>query len=94
VKLRAGALVMGCLACLPAAHSAEEPVDPVLLEFLGSVDSEDKHWHEYLARTDIEQVAKQHRASHETSEPHADAPPPKEPPVNPQPSSSPPVNQK
>jgi hypothetical protein len=32
--------------------------DPGLLEFLGSVDSEDKAWHDYLARTDIDQVAK------------------------------------
>ena len=29
-----------------------------LLEFLGSVDSEDKDWHDYLARTDIDQVAR------------------------------------
>ena len=34
------------------------PVDDGLLEFLGSVDSEDKDWHDYLAGTDIDQVAR------------------------------------
>ena len=50
-----GALHAGC------SHAADEPVDPGLLEFLGSVDTEDKDWHEYLARTDIDQVAKRRR---------------------------------
>jgi len=36
---------------------AAEPPDDGLLEFLGSVDSEDKDWHDYLARTDIDKVA-------------------------------------
>jgi hypothetical protein len=44
-------------AVLTAARSAEPKVDGDLLEFLGSVDSEDKDWHDYLARTDIEKVA-------------------------------------
>jgi hypothetical protein len=88
---------MGCLACLPA-HSAEEPVDPVLLEFLGSVDSEDKNWHEYLAHTDIERVAKRQGVAHATADPPVATPPSKEPPVDPPsspvPPNQPPVNQK
>src|SRR5580704_3372557 len=39
-------------------HAKEPPVDASLLEFLGSVDSEDKDWHEYLASTDIDRLAK------------------------------------
>lgn len=42
---------------LTAAQAAEAP-DEGLLEFLGSVDSEDKDWHDYLARTDIDKVAR------------------------------------
>lgn len=60
VIVRAGALVV-CMSCLAWAHGAgcaEPPVDPGLLEFLGSVDSEDGKWHEYLASTDVDQVAK------------------------------------
>jgi hypothetical protein len=41
---------------LPAAHgglhptqASDAPVDASLLEFLGSVDSEDSDWHDYLA---------------------------------------------
>jgi hypothetical protein len=90
VKL-AAALLIGWVACLPA-HSAEEPVDPVLLEFLGSVDSEDKHWHEYLAHTDIEKVVAHRGATHE-NEPPATAPPQRSPPVDPPSPSPAPVNQ-
>ena len=58
------ALVVGLsgLGLLCSAHAADGPVDDGLLEFLGSVDSEDKGWHDYLAGTDIEQVAR--RAGH------------------------------
>jgi len=38
-------------------HAAETP-DDGLLEFLGSVDSEDRAWQDYLARTDIDKVAR------------------------------------
>lgn len=40
------------------APQAAEPPDDGLLEFLGSVDSEDRDWHDYLARTDIDKVAR------------------------------------
>jgi hypothetical protein len=52
-----GATVLGIAAVLATAKSTEPKVDGDLLEFLGSVDTEDKDWHEYLARTDIDKVA-------------------------------------
>jgi hypothetical protein len=80
---------MGCLAFLPAARAADEPVDPGLLEFLGSVDTEDKNWHRYLAHTDIERVAKRSGDLRPNSAPPTPAsppagatPPPKDPPPN------------
>jgi len=39
------------------ARAAEAP-DDGLLEFLGSVDTEDKDWHDYLVRTDIDKIAR------------------------------------
>jgi hypothetical protein len=60
VRLRACALIVGCasLGLLRSVCAADAPVDDGLLEFLGSVDSEDKAWQEYLAGTDIDQVAR------------------------------------
>jgi len=86
---------------MQAAYSDDKAVDPSLLEFLGSVDTEDKDWHDYLAHTDIEQVAK--RAGRPQGSPTAPtnpAPSPVTPnasrnpvPVNPPaPSSQSPVN--
>ncbi len=37
-------------------RAADEPVDPDFLEFLGSVDSNDVGWHDYLATTDVDAV--------------------------------------
>jgi len=51
-------LSLSGVAVLPILHAADKPVDPGLLEFLGSVDSDDKDWHDYLARTDIDKVAR------------------------------------
>ena len=51
-------VVCGSLGLLRAVHAADAPVDDGLLEFLGSVDSDDKDWHDYLAGTDIDQVAR------------------------------------
>ena len=42
---------------LRLVHAAEMPVDEGLLEFLGSVDSDDKNWHDYLAGSGLDQVA-------------------------------------
>jgi hypothetical protein len=77
---------MGCVALLSSLRAADKPVDPGLLEFLGSVDTEDKDWHDYLARTDIDQVAK--RASNVRGRPPASA----APPVAPAPDSNGPSN--
>lgn len=41
-----------------AESAAEAPLDEELLEFLGSVDSGDEDWMDYLAATDIAKVAK------------------------------------
>jgi len=42
-----------------AAESVSEPsVDADLLEYLGTVDAEGQEWMEFLAHTDIAQVAK------------------------------------
>lgn len=51
-----GALLIG-IAVSSGARANESP-DDGFLEFLGSVDSEDKDWHDYLARTDIDKVAR------------------------------------
>ena len=74
------ALLSGC-RIVSVLHAAEMP-DPGLLEFLGSVDSEDKAWHDYLARTDIDQVAK--RAANGANNP-ARTPPVSDPPPLPKP---------
>jgi hypothetical protein len=75
------ALLSGC-RIVSVLHAADMP-DPGLLEFLGSVDSEDKAWHEYLARTDIDQVAK--RAADAANKPVPNAPPVSDPPALPKP---------
>jgi len=79
-------------------HAAEAP-DEGLLEFLGSVDTEDKDWHDYLARTDIDKIAR--RAGNGAGNPggvaapvrprSADPPatPAADPPPDPAPSSPP-----
>jgi hypothetical protein len=51
-----GALLIGIT--VTSAPRATESPDDGFLEFLGSVDSEDKDWHDYLARTDIDKVAR------------------------------------
>jgi hypothetical protein len=88
VRFRGRALVLGmsCLALLPSLHASDKPVDPGLLEFLGSVDTDDKDWHDYLARTDIDQVAK--RAGNARGSPPVSSPP-KSPPANPPAPASP-----
>ena len=75
MRFRASALAvaLSCLSLMAAARAADKP-DPALLEFLGSVDTEDKDWHDYLAHTDIEQVAK--RANAGRGNPAPSSPPP------------------
>lgn len=66
-------------AVLMRESRAAEPPDDGLLEFLGSVDSEDKDWHDYLARTDIDKVA---AAANASSRPKPADPNPPGPPPN------------
>jgi hypothetical protein len=51
-------------AAAPAKPDADEAIDDDMLEFLGTIDSEDEDddWIEYLTQTDIEKVAARKRA--------------------------------
>jgi hypothetical protein len=55
VTRRVSALGLLCGGALLAAPSpgAEPPIDADLLEFLGSVDSPEPGWHDYLEKTDV-----------------------------------------
>jgi hypothetical protein len=92
VIARTAAIVAGiCWLVAPlAVPAAEHAVDPGLLEYLGSVDSEDKDWHDYLAHTDIDQVARRAGQPRRAPPPPAAQPPAssKPPPVVP---AAPPV---
>jgi len=73
---------------LRPVHAAEMPVDDGLLEFLGSVDSDDKNWRQYLAASDTDPLAR--RAGTAPANPGAPAPPAAAPPsASPAPGSSP-----
>ena len=73
---------------LRLVHAAEMPVDDGLLEFLGSVDSDDKNWREYLAASDPDPAAR--RAGTTPANPGAPAPPAAAPPsTSPAPASPP-----
>lgn len=61
-------------------QAAEAP-DEGLLEFLGSVDTEDKDWHDYLARTDIDKIAR--RAGNGAGNPGGAAAPARPKPADP-----------
>lgn len=67
-----------CRGLWQAAQAASPPVDAGLLEFLGSVDSDDADWHQYLA------------ASRRVHRNPVDAPPSDAPAANPGASASPP----
>jgi hypothetical protein len=85
------AVVLGSVGMLRLTPAAEPPPDPGLLEFLGSVDSEDKNWQDYLARTDIDRVAGRPRYGRALPSP-AQVPPPSgsSPPPNAVPPTKPP----
>lgn len=55
-------------------------LDEGLLEFLGSVDTEDQGWHDYLARTDIDKIAR--RAGNGAGAPGGTAAPARPKPVD------------
>lgn len=52
-----GLVCGGALAAAPL-RAAEPPADAEFLEYLGSVDSNEAGWHEYLANTDVGKLAK------------------------------------
>jgi hypothetical protein len=70
--------LMGGTLLTREPRAADMP-DDGLLEFLGSGDSEDKNWNEYLARTDIDKVARRAgdgSGNSKAADPHASDPPP------------------
>jgi hypothetical protein len=70
--------LMGGALLMREPRAADLP-DDGLLEFLGSVDSEDKNWNEYLARTDIDKVARRAgdgSGNTKPQDPHPSDPPP------------------
>ena len=72
-----GMCLMGGALLMREPRAADMP-DDGLLEFLGSVDSEDKNWNEYLARTDIDKLAR--RAADGSGNPKPADPHPSDPP--------------
>lgn len=59
-------------------RAAQPPVDAELLEFLGSIDSDDDSWQEYLEKKPVKPAARQ----------AAKQPPPKQEPKTPPPRQS------
>jgi hypothetical protein len=57
-----GLMCAGAWFAAPA-HATDEPVDPDFLEFLGSVDSSEAGWHDYLAATDVDALLKAQAAA-------------------------------
>ena len=89
IWLLAGVL-SGAGAGLTVSRAADTPEDG-LLEFLGSVDTEDKGWNDYLARTDIDKIAR--RAGNNASNPGGGSVPAPAKPVEP-PEADPPAGPK
>lgn len=88
------ALPLGC-GSWQLARAADPPVDAGLLEFLGSVDSDDADWHQYLGKAGGTPAPR--RVHSDPADPPASQPPaggPSGPPVkgagNSAPSDSPP----
>jgi hypothetical protein len=63
-----GLIGAGALLAAPI-QAADEPVDAELLEFLGTVDSSEADWGEYLAATDVDAVAKGRTAAGKAANP-------------------------
>jgi hypothetical protein len=51
-------LVCGSALALAPLRAADQAADAELLEYLGSVDSSDAGWHDYLASTDVDKLVK------------------------------------
>ena len=63
-----GLVCAGALLAAPL-RAADEPVDPDFLEFLGSVDSSEAGWHDYLAATDVDALLKARAAAAKGADP-------------------------
>jgi hypothetical protein len=55
-------LFFGSALLAVPSPAAEDPVDPELLEFLGSVDANGQGWQDYLATTDVDELVKSQAA--------------------------------
>jgi hypothetical protein len=51
-------LVCASALVLTPLHAADKAADADLLEYLGSVDSNEAGWHDYLASTDVDKLVK------------------------------------
>ena len=71
------ALCAGGLLAAPLRAADEPPVDADFLEFLGTVDSNDADWRDYLAQSELDGAATAHEAT-DVSTPHPATPKGKE----------------
>jgi hypothetical protein len=51
-------LLCGSALALAPLRAADQAADADLLEYLGSVDSSEADWHDYLASTDVDKLVK------------------------------------
>jgi hypothetical protein len=81
-------LVCGSALAVAPLRAGDKATDADLLEYLGSVDSNEAGWHDYLAATDVDKLIKPSgaRAAAPPSQPAAPAqlapPAPPAPPAN------------
>lgn len=75
-----GLLCGSALAAVPLL-AADTAADADFLEYLGTVDSNEAGWHEYLASTDVSKVAKPAAAPPASSPPAQSSPPVSAPPA-------------
>jgi len=77
-------LLVSCGVALAVAplRAADAPADADFLEYLGSIDSNEAGWHEYLADTDVSKMAKPPASSTAGSTPAATSPPQPAAPAN------------
>ena len=68
-----GLVCGGALLAAPL-HAADEAVDPDFLEFLGSVDSNEAGWNDYLAATDVDALVKAQAAGAKGANPGSPQP--------------------
>ena len=77
-------LLFSCGVALAVAplRAADAPADADFLEYLGSIDSNEAGWHEYLADTDVGKMAKPPNSSAVGSTPATASPPQQPAPAN------------